>query len=220
MKQHIVRIALGMAVVLLFLGHAARLYQVGFIIQLDNIIYDARLRLTMPGTVDERIVILDIDEKSLAVPELGRWPWGRDRISGLIEKLFDKYGVAVLGFDVVFAEPDESSGLRVLDQLARKELKEVTQFRAALEGLRPRLDHDGMFARAVQGRPVVLGYYFSSDEGARESAYTLLRDGFERLEEDFAEEQFFAAVRASYWSAGENSPARALSATLIQELEF
>jgi len=169
LKQHIVRIALGMAVVLLFLGHAARLYQVGFIIQLDNIIYDARLRLTMPGTVDERIVILDIDEKSLAVPELGRWPWGRDRISGLIEKLFDKYGVAVLGFDVVFAEPDESSGLRVLDQLARKELKEVTQFRAALEGLRPRLDHDGMFARAVQGRPVVLGYYFSSDEGARES---------------------------------------------------
>ena len=31
----------------------------------------------MPGKVDDRIVILDIDEKSLAVPELGRWPWSR-----------------------------------------------------------------------------------------------------------------------------------------------
>ena len=70
MKQHIVRICLGLLVVLLFIGHAAKFYQVGFISQLDNIIYDARLRFTMPGGVDDRIVILDIDEKSLAVPEL------------------------------------------------------------------------------------------------------------------------------------------------------
>jgi adenylate cyclase len=169
LRQHIVRIALGLAIVLAFLGHAARLYQVGFITQLDNIIYDARLRLTMPGTVDQRIVILDIDEKSLAVPELGRWPWGRDRIAHLIDKLFDKYGLAVLGFDVVFAEPDESSGLKVLDQLARKELRDITQFRSVLDTLRPRLDNDAAFARAIRGRPVVLGYYFSNAEDALES---------------------------------------------------
>ncbi len=128
MKQHIVRIALGLLVVLVFLGHAAKFYQIGFVNQVDNIIYDARLRFTMPGTVDERVVILDIDEKSLAIPELGRWPWGRDRIAQLVEKLFDKYGVVIIGFDVVFAEADESSGLKVLDQLAKKELSGVPQY--------------------------------------------------------------------------------------------
>ena len=99
MKQHIVRIAIGIAVALFFIGHAARFYQVGFISQLDNIIYDARLRLTMPGNVDERIVILDIDEKSLG--EIGQWPWKRNVMATLMQKLFDQYGIAVLGFDVV-----------------------------------------------------------------------------------------------------------------------
>ena len=169
MRQHIVRIALGLLIVLVFVGHAAELYRIGLVTQLDNIIYDARLRFTMPGKVDDRIVILDIDEKSLAVPELGRWPWSRDDISALIDKLYDKYGVAIIGFDVVFAEPDQSSGLGVLDQLAKKELRDVPQFKAALETLRPRLDNDATFARTVKGRPVVLGYYFSSAEDALES---------------------------------------------------
>ena len=53
----------------------------------------------MPRTLDDRIVIIDIDEKSLK--EEGRWPWGRDRMALLMDKLFDKYGVAVVGFDDV-----------------------------------------------------------------------------------------------------------------------
>jgi len=169
LKQHIVRIALGLLIVLIFLGHAARLYQIGFITQLDNIVYDARLRFTMPDTLDERIVILDIDEKSLAVPELGRWPWSRSQISRLLEKLFDKYGVAIIGFDVVWAEADDSSGLKVLDALARKELRDIPQFASALNQLRPQLDNDAIFAKTIRGRPVVLGYYFNSDEDAQQS---------------------------------------------------
>jgi hypothetical protein len=58
------------------------------------------------------------------------------------------------------------------------------------------------------------------DEPAREAAYMLLRDGFARLEEDFAEEQFFAAARATYWKASEGSPARTRIAGLIEALEF
>ena len=42
--------------------------------RLDDILYDARLRATMPRTLDKRIVIVDIDEKILA--EVGSWPWG------------------------------------------------------------------------------------------------------------------------------------------------
>ena len=160
MKQHIVRYALGLVVLLLLLGHAARFYQVGFINRLDAIIYDTKVRLTMPQSVDSRVVIVDIDEKSLG--EFGRWPWGRDRVSQLIKKLFDQHGIALLGFDVVFAEPDDSSGLKVLEGLARGELKESPTFQTAPRELRPQLDHDRLFAETLKGRPVVLGYYFST----------------------------------------------------------
>jgi adenylate cyclase len=164
LRQHIVRFALGLLVVLVFVGHSAKFYQFGFITRLDNIIYDYRLRLTMPGTVDERIVILDIDERSLDPRALGRWPWGRDKIAALLQKLFDKYGVTLIGFDVVFAEPDESSGLPVLEKLAQSRLKDIGPFQSALKELRPELDHDAIFAKFLRGRPVVLGYYFSSEE--------------------------------------------------------
>ncbi len=159
MKQHIVRYALGLVVLLVLLGHAAKFYQFGFINRLDAIIYDTKVRLTMPQSVDERVVILDIDEKSLG--EIGRWPWGRDRVSQLVTKLFDQHGIALLGLDVVFAEPDESSGLKVLEGLSRAELKDNAQFQTALKELRPQLDHDGRFANILTGRPVILGYYFS-----------------------------------------------------------
>ncbi|MBZ0131331.1 MAG: adenylate/guanylate cyclase domain-containing protein, partial [Rhodocyclaceae bacterium] len=69
--------------------------------------------------------------------------------------------IALLGLDVVFAEPDESSGLKVLERLAKGDLKDSTQFQSALKELRPQLDHDGLFAETLKGRPVILGYYLS-----------------------------------------------------------
>ena len=117
MKPLLVRVAIGFVIALFFVGHAARVYQIGLISQLDNIIYDARTRLTMPRDVDERVVILDIDERSLQ--EVARWPWPRDVMARIIKTLFDKYQVAIVGFDVVFAEADYSSGIRSLDALPR-----------------------------------------------------------------------------------------------------
>ena len=39
----------------------------------------------MPRTVDERIVIVDIDEKSLS--EEWRWPWRRDHLALMMDKI-------------------------------------------------------------------------------------------------------------------------------------
>jgi adenylate cyclase len=167
-KQHIVRIVLGLVITLFAVGHAARYYEVPIITQLDNIIYDARLQVTMPGTVDESVVILDIDEKSLQ--EVARWPWPRDVMARLLDKLFDKYQVGIVGFDVVFAEADYSSGIRTLEQLADGRLKDVPAFQQALRDLRPELDNDAQFARAMKGRPVVLGYYLSNEKNAKRIA--------------------------------------------------
>src|SRR5688572_27738326 len=52
------------------------------------------------------VVIVDIDEASLK--ELGQWPWPRTVVADLVNKLTD-LGVAAIGFDVLFAEPDRTS---------------------------------------------------------------------------------------------------------------
>jgi len=163
LKKYLARYALGFAVLLLLLGHANKNYQIGLVNHLDAIIYDAKLILTMPKSVDERVVILDIDEKSLA--ELGHWPWGRDRLALLMDKLFNKYGVRQVGFDVVFPERDESSGLRSLEALAKKEFKDNGSYQSVLKELRPQLDYDARFAASLRGRPTILGFYLSSAAG-------------------------------------------------------
>ncbi len=58
------------------------------------------------------------------------------------------------------------------------------------------------------------------DAATRDTVITMLKDGFDSLDEDFNEEQFFAAVRAGYWRASDGSAGRTLAATLIQRLEF
>jgi len=126
--------------------------------------YDARLAMTMPRARESRIVILDIDEKSLG--ELGRWPWSRNLMAELVDKLFERHGVALAAFDVVWAERDTSSGIEMLDRLAQGELKDVAPFQSAYASLRPSLDFDARFAASLNGRPVVLGYYFNSEDRA------------------------------------------------------
>jgi len=150
--------------VLFFVGDALRLERIGFVTQLDNILYDWRLAMTMPRARDERIVILDIDEKSLG--EIGHWPWSRNVMAELLDRLFEREGVQLVAFDVVWAERDPSSGIDVLDKLGQAELKGIAQFQSAYAALRPSLDFDGRFAAAMKGRPVVLGYYFNSEDRA------------------------------------------------------
>ena len=163
------RIALGLAITLLLVGHALQWYptadgRIRFVSQLENILYDTRVRMSMPRGRDERIVVLDIDEKSLG--EVGRWPWSRNVMAELTTKLFDRYGVALVGFDVVLAERDPSSGIDVLDALLRQELQGSRSLQDAYARLRPSLDFDARFAASLKGRPVVLGYYFNSEERA------------------------------------------------------
>ena len=165
--RHWPRIAVTLLPLLFALLHAVGILRLGVLDRLDSIIYDTRLRATMPKTIDDRIVIVDIDEKSLA--EVGRWPWGRNRLAELTDELFDRQKIALMGFDVVFAEPDESSGLKRLTELAQKELRDQPGFVEKLRQLQPSLDYDAMFAKALDKRPVVMGYYLTSDRDGRTS---------------------------------------------------
>ncbi len=167
LSRHWSRIAITLVPLVFALLHAVQVLPIVFLQRLDDVLYDARLRATMPRTIDDRIVIVDIDEKSLA--EVGRWPWARNRMAQLVEELFDRQKIALLGFDVVFAEPDESSGLKRLQEMARGELKDSPGFASRLTELQASLDYDALFAKSLEKRQVVLGYYLTSDREGRTS---------------------------------------------------
>jgi adenylate cyclase len=166
LSKHWSRIAVTLIPLVFALLHAVGAVPIRVLQQLDDIIYDGRLRATMPRTMDERIVVVDVDEKSLA--EVG-WPWSRNRFAELMDELFDRQKVGLVGFDIVFAEPDESSGLKRLRQLAQAELKDQPGFVSRVSELQQSLDYDGVFAKALEKRPVVLGYYLTNAPEPRTS---------------------------------------------------
>ena len=167
LARHWLRISVTLLPLLVALLHATGAVPIPPLQRLDNVLYDARLKATMPRTLDSRVVIVDLDEKSLA--EIGHWPWGRNRLAELADELFDRQQIALLGFDIVFAEADDSSGLKRLRELAQGELKDQPGFADRVAQLGPALDYDGAFARSLQKRPVVLGYYFTSDRDGRKA---------------------------------------------------
>ena len=155
LRRYGARWALGLALTLAALAYVMGIWSSHAIARQDTIIGDLRMRLEAP-VLDPRIVIVDIDTKSLG--EVGRFPWSRNVLAKLVDQLAGRYGAAAIGFDISFPEPDTSSGYAVLDRLAAHELKDVPALRAQLAQLQPALDYDGLFAKALQGRPVVLGY--------------------------------------------------------------
>ncbi len=157
----LIRLGVSALVFLVFLLHTAGLWESRLLATIENVTYDARILMTMPETVDPRVVIIDIDEKSLAAE--GQFPWPRNKLAKLVTQLFDTYHVGVLGFDFLFSEPDNSSGFTLLNRLAAGELADLPGLQERVPGLRGQLDHDQIFADALRGRPVVMGYVFSSD---------------------------------------------------------
>ena len=148
-RRNAIRIALNGAVLCLFLVHSAGLLPLPLVNLLESYAYDARMLVSTQAGTDPRIVIVDIDEQSLARD--GRWPWSRDKMAQLLDNLFEQYHAALVGFDVLFAEPDTSSGYATLYALSQGELSGDSALREQLGRLRERLDFDGLFARSMSG---------------------------------------------------------------------
>ncbi|MFI4968151.1 MAG: CHASE2 domain-containing protein [Gammaproteobacteria bacterium] len=156
--RHLIRVAITLA---LFLGFAAYIHgtlPLRLVDQLERFAYDARVRLTTPGTVDPRIVIVDIDDKTLK--EQGQWPLPRDKFAQMVDQLFNLYHVKLVAFDVSFPEADRSFDLSLLDNLTSGPLQNDQAFLKEAQQMRPQLERDKLFAASIQHRPVVLGYVF------------------------------------------------------------
>lgn len=79
-------------------------YLVGWLNGLESKTVDLRFAWRGARLPDPRVVVVDIDEKSIS--ELGRWPWPRDVHARLVEKLTEA-GAKVIAFDVLFTEADK-----------------------------------------------------------------------------------------------------------------
>ncbi len=155
----LLRTALCLSLVLALVLHASGHYSLTLVNQLELFAYDTRLRLLLPGQVDPRIVIVDIDEFSLL--QEGQWPWPRQRLAQLLDTLFNHYHIRLLGFDIVFVEAERNAALMALDVLAQDRLRDNAAFQQEWAALRPELSGDLRFAASLRDRPIVLGYYFA-----------------------------------------------------------
>lgn len=94
--RHLPRILLGLLPLALVISHVSGGLGWRGIDRLDDRLQDTRLRLMLPHTQDTRIVIVDLDDRSLA--ELGEWPWPPARLARLLDELFDRQQAAQVGF--------------------------------------------------------------------------------------------------------------------------
>ncbi|WP_426437757.1 CHASE2 domain-containing protein [Bradyrhizobium genosp. P] len=95
------------------------------------------------------VTIVDIDERSLASPRLGQWPWPRTRIADIVTNL-TRLGAVVIAFDEVFSEPDRLNPDIAADTFGN--LDEEMRVR-----LRQLPSNDRILADAIRNSRVVLG---------------------------------------------------------------
>ncbi|HEY9052449.1 MAG TPA: adenylate/guanylate cyclase domain-containing protein, partial [Gammaproteobacteria bacterium] len=158
LKQRLLRYALGFALTIVFILHAGGHFPIPFIKALENQAYDFRLRLGLPEKVDKKVVIIDIDEKSLEA--IGQWPWDRNVIAKIVDNLFDYYKVNVVGFDIVFAEKDEDPSDQIIEDIARSSLASSAEFQNIYARAQTTLHRDQQLARSLKDRNTVLGIVF------------------------------------------------------------
>lgn len=115
------------------------------LVLLENVIKDTMFVIRGDIKADDRVAIIDIDEKSLK--HLGQWPWSRNILAKVLENLTNAK-VAAIGMDVLFAEEDISSPNKVLEKLDLNISSNVPDF-------------DQIFADSIKNSPTVTGFIFS-----------------------------------------------------------
>lgn len=130
--------------------------QYGFIVQLQHLVFDA-YQQQMPRSYEQAgVKIIDIDDDSLA--KLGQWPWPRQRVAQLVDRLTE-LGSGPIAFDIVFAEADRTSPRHVA---------ELWNADGALKAQLDTLpDHDALLAQSIANSYVIGGYVLNHKASGR-----------------------------------------------------
>ena len=113
-------------------------------------VFDAYQRLAPRPPSSAPVLVVDIDDQSLR--RIGQWPWPRTRVAELIHRLHAA-GAALIGLDVILAEPDVTSPENVVALWADAEA--TPSIRDAVKNLP---SHDAVLAHAIRTAPVVTGF--------------------------------------------------------------
>lgn len=119
-----------------------------------EVAFDEYQRIAPRAFQDLPVRVVDIDEASLK--ELGQWPWPRDRMATLVDRL-SEMGASAIAFDILFSEPDRLS--------PRTVIRDVPGIDPSLLERLP--DNDEIFARSLGDKPVVLGFALSNEGNYR-----------------------------------------------------
>ena len=114
---------------------------------LRNLLFDSYQRWSPRKIEYYPVVIVDIDDASLAV--LGQWPWPRTRLASLIEAT-RRLGALAVGLDFIMPEAD-----RLSPELILNDRQELTS--AARQELAQLPSNDALLARALRRTPTVVG---------------------------------------------------------------
>jgi len=82
-------------------------FQFDLLQQLEFKIIDAKFKLRGPVKPTSPVTLIAIDRKSIV--ELGKWPWDRKVIAGLVDEISGA-GPGALGLDMLFSSPERDDG--------------------------------------------------------------------------------------------------------------
>ncbi|KUG23763.1 response regulator [hydrocarbon metagenome] len=135
--------------------------------RLDFMNYDLLLKKFPNNHASKKLVIVDVDEKSLN--RYGQWPWPRYRVAELFDKIAAMKPV-VIGLDMFFPEPDRTSAKKLL-----KDLGDTYKLKITMDKLPDALsDNDQILAKTLAGGPFVLGNRFQFNSSERSSEQCVL----------------------------------------------
>lgn len=146
------------------------------IVRLDNAALDLQFRLRGERSPGQEVVLVLVDEKSLK--EIGRWPWPRDKQALLIDRIGTQQP-AVIGVDVIYAEPEGSPAIHDLENWSLAERHEGRLSDRAFDSLRTRLktlDTDQRFAHSLAqtGKTVLtLPFFVPENDTASAAPHTI-----------------------------------------------
>jgi len=127
-----------------------------FIQSVDNRATDWMFQFRGQKKTTGRVVIVDIDEKSLG--EIGQWPWPRNRVAELLKKI-SACEPTIVGLDIFFPEKDRTSPRNYVEMF-----REATGQQIELPDTV--LDYDVLLGETVAELPVILGYMFVVEQDA------------------------------------------------------
>jgi adenylate cyclase len=146
------RLPLITGLLLLLVGAVCYIYQPPFLVDLSRRLFDLFLTQQARPVQSDTVTIVDIDDDALET--YGQWPWSRDRLAELTDRLWEQ-GAAVVVFDVIFVEPDRTSPLLLVNDWTERLGATVL-----IQGLQTnQLDYDALFAKSLQRRAFGVGLF-------------------------------------------------------------